>query len=67
MREEQGEGGRGAKVYLCEDNTGVIAKSSLRVQFDYNFTDGDKEEGLNYTQHWILFPNGTRLIRQNSE
>ena len=51
-----------AQVIFYEDGTGVITNgTSLRVQFDYNFTEGS-EEGLNYTQNGILFPNGTRLI-----
>jgi hypothetical protein len=46
---------------LYEVNIGVISNSSLRVQFDYNFTEGSKG-GLNYAQNGILFSNGTRLI-----
>lgn len=45
-----------AKVTFFEDGTGVITNgTSQRVQFDYNFTEGDEEE-LNYTQCGILFP-----------
>jgi hypothetical protein len=46
---------------LYEVNTGLISNSSLRVQFNYNFTEGS-EEALNYTQNEILFLNGTSLI-----
>ena len=51
-----------AKVTFFEDGTRIINNgTSLRVQFDYNFTERD-EEGLNFTQHGILFPKGKRLI-----
>jgi hypothetical protein len=50
------------KSQFFEDGTGIIFNcTSLRVQFNYNFTEGAKE-GLNYTEYGILFPNGTRLI-----
>ncbi len=52
---DRGEGGE-AQVTFYEHGTGIISNGiSLRVQFDYNFTEGDEEE-LNYTQCGILFP-----------
>ena len=51
-----------ARVTFFEDGTRVITNgTSLRVQFDYNFTEGS-EGGLNYAENGTLFPNGTRLI-----
>jgi hypothetical protein len=51
-----------AKVVFFEDGTEVTTNgTSLRGQFEYNFTEGS-EEGLEYTHNGILFVNGTRLI-----
>jgi hypothetical protein len=51
------------EVTFYEGETRVISNgTSLRLQFDYNFTEGS-QAGLNYTEDGILFSNnGTRLI-----
>jgi hypothetical protein len=50
-----------AKVTSFEDGTGLITNgTSLRVQFNYTFTEGS-EEGLNYTPEEIFFPDDTWL------